>query len=108
MTTPDSPPAQIPAWMITTAPELHGYRVVSSFGVVTGIGVRVFDTLFAGSWANAFARTREEAFEQMALQAAARGANAIIAMRYDSLENTNGLSEVVAYGTAVMVEPAQG
>jgi uncharacterized protein YbjQ (UPF0145 family) len=98
----------VPAWMITTAAELHGYRVVSSFGVVTGIAVRRYDFVFKAPLEDVFARTREQAFAQMALQAAERGANAIIAMSYDSLENRNGLTEVVAYGTAVVVEPAQG
>ena len=106
MTTDDLP--AVPAWMITTASELHGYRVVSSFGVVTGIANRWAVYITQQGWNEATAKTREEAFEQMARQAAERGANAIIAMRYDSLENTNGLSEIVAYGTAVVVEPAQG
>lgn len=103
MTNPVPPP--VPAWMITTAPELHGFRVVSSFGVVMGLANRWAVYLTEKNWHEVTARTREEAFEQMALQAAARGANAIIAMRYDSIENTNGVSEVVAYGTAVVVEP---
>jgi uncharacterized protein YbjQ (UPF0145 family) len=94
--------------MVTTAPELHGYRVVSSFGVVTGIAIRYYDLVFKGTMEDLFAGTREQAFQQMARQAAARGANAITAMRYDSLENRNGITEVVAYGTAVVVEPAQG
>ncbi|HYF62166.1 MAG TPA: heavy metal-binding domain-containing protein [Herpetosiphonaceae bacterium] len=104
MTAPEPPPI-VPVWMITTAPELHGYRVVSSFGVVTGMANRWAAYITPQGWHEATAKTREEAFEQMALQAAARGANAIIAMRYDSMENTNGVSEVVAYGTAVVVEP---
>ena len=108
----------IPANLVTSANELPGYRVRRSLGVVRGITVRsrnVFGTigaslqsLFGGNislWTELCEHTREEAFELMARHAAELGANAIIAMRYDATEIAQGVAEVLAYGTAVVVEP---
>lgn len=103
---------------ITTAFELPGHRVVQSLGVVRGITVRsrsVIGTLGAslqslvGGNITLFTelceQARTEAFELMMQEAAAVGANAIIGMRYDANEIAEGITEVLAYGTAVIVEP---
>jgi uncharacterized protein YbjQ (UPF0145 family) len=103
--------------MVTTNIELNGYRVVQNLGVVRGITVRSrslpgniaggFQTLFGGKisiYVELCERTREEAFVQMLQNAADRGANAIICMRYDANEVMAGVNEVLAYGTAVVVE----
>jgi uncharacterized protein YbjQ (UPF0145 family) len=103
--------------MITTNIELNGYRIVKSLGVVRGITVRSrsllgnmaggFQTLFGGRisiYVDLCEATREEAFQHMSMHAANRGANAIINMRYDANEVMNGVTEVLAYGTAVQVE----
>lgn len=103
--------------MVTTNIELNGYRVVKSLGVVRGITVRSrsifgniaggFQTLFGGKisiYTELCEKTREEAFQQMMQHADERGATAIINMRYDANEVIGGVTEVLAYGTAVMVE----
>jgi uncharacterized protein YbjQ (UPF0145 family) len=103
--------------MITTSIELNGYRVVKNLGVVRGIIVRSrslfgniaggFQTLFGGKisiYTELCEKTREEAFQQMMQHAEERGANAIINMRYDANEVIGGVTEVLAYGTAVQVE----
>jgi uncharacterized protein YbjQ (UPF0145 family) len=103
--------------MITTNIELNGYRILKSLGVVRGITVRSrsllgnmaggFQTLFGGRisiYVDLCEATREEAFQHMSMHAANRGANAIINMRYDANEVMNGVTEVLAYGTAVQVE----
>ena len=108
----------LPDAMVTTALELQGYRVVRSIGVVRGITVRsrsIFGTLggalqtIVGGNISLFTelceKTRLEAFELMLQHAAEMGANAIIAMRYDATEVMDGVTEVLAYGTAVVVEP---
>jgi len=107
--------------MVTTALELHGYRIVRSIGVVRGITVRsrsIFGTLggalqtIVGGNISLFTelceKTRLEAFDLMVQHAAEMGANAIISMRYDATEVMDGVTEVLAYGTAVVVEPTQG
>jgi uncharacterized protein YbjQ (UPF0145 family) len=104
--------------MVTTAFQLEGFRVVRTLGVVRGITVRsrsIFGTLggalqtIVGGNISLFTelceKTRLEAFELMLEHAAAMGANAIIAMRYDATEVMDGVTEVLAYGTAVVVEP---
>jgi len=104
--------------MVTTAFELPGYRIVRNVGVVRGIVVRsrsVFGTLGAslhtliGGDITLFTelceKTREDAFTRMLQHAANEGANAIIAMRYDANDLMQGVTEVLAYGTAVIVEP---
>ena len=105
--------------MVTTANELHGHRVAVSLGVVRGITVRSrsvignigagIQSLFGGNisiYTELAEKAREEAFNLMVQHAASAGANAVIAMRYDANEITDGITEVLAYGSAVVVEPA--
>ena len=102
---------------ITTSNEVEGCRITRQLGVVRGITVRsrsVFGTIGAGIqtifggnitlYTELAERAREEAFELMRRHAMARGANAVIAMRYDATEMTPGVTEVLAYGTAVVIE----
>lgn len=104
--------------MVTTAFELPNYRVVQNLGVVRGIVVRsrnIFATLGAtlqtvvgGNitvWTKLCEQTREDAFEIMIQHASEVGANAVIGARYDTTELAAGVTEVLAYGTAVVVEP---
>jgi uncharacterized protein YbjQ (UPF0145 family) len=104
--------------MTTTAFTLDGYRIVKSFGVIRGITVRsrsVFGTIGAslqtivGGNITLFSElceeTRAEAFEMMINHAVERGANAVIGVRYDATEILQGVTEVLCYGTAVLVEP---
>jgi uncharacterized protein YbjQ (UPF0145 family) len=103
--------------MITTSTTLDGYQVTKNLGVVRGITVRSrsilgnvaggFQTLFGGRisiYVDLCEQTREEAFQHMMQHAFERGANAVINMRYDANEVMNGVTEVLAYGTAVVVE----
>ncbi len=104
--------------LITTALELPGYRIVKSLGVVRGLTVRSrsivgniaggIQSLFGGNitiYTNLCERTRSETYQLMCQHARQLGANAIIAMRYDATEVMAGLTEVLCYGTAVVVEP---
>jgi uncharacterized protein YbjQ (UPF0145 family) len=104
--------------MVTTAFELPGYRVRQNLGVVRGIVVRsrnlfvnigaVFNQLVGGNitaWTNLCEQARRDAFDIMIQHATELGANAIIGARYDATEVTGGVTEVLAYGTAVIVEP---
>jgi len=104
--------------MVTTAFELPNFRVVQNLGVVRGIVVRsrnVFATLGAtlqtivgGNitvWTKLCEQTREDAFDIMIQHATEVGANAVIGARYDTTELAQGVTEVLAYGTAVIVEP---
>jgi uncharacterized protein YbjQ (UPF0145 family) len=103
--------------LVTTALEIPGHRIVRTLGLVRGIVVRsrsVFgtfgaslQTLIGGDitlFTSLCERTREDAFTRMVLHADERGANAVIAMRYDANEVMSGVTEVLAYGTAVVVE----
>jgi len=103
--------------MVTTNIELSGHKIIKSLGVVRGITVRSrslfgniaggFQTLFGGRisiYQDLCERTREDAFQLMLKQASERGANAVINMRYDANEVMGGVTEVLAYGTAVVVE----
>lgn len=103
--------------MVTTNIELSGYKIVNNLGVVRGIIVRsrsIFgniagglQTLVGGKisiYAELCEKTREEAFQQMLQHAEERGANAILCMRYDANEVISGVTEVLAYGTAVLVK----
>ena len=105
------------ASMVTTALELPGYRVVRNVGVVRGIVVRsrsIFGTIGAGLQtivggnitllSQLCEKTRQDAFVMMMQHASERGANAIICARYDANELMQGVTEVLAYGTAVIVE----
>ena len=107
--------------MVTTAFELPGYRVRQNLGVVRGIVVRsrnlfvnigaFFNTVVGGNitaWTNLCESTRRDAFEIMVQHATELGANAIIGARYDATEVMQGATEVLAYGTAVVVEPLEG
>ena len=106
----------IDASLISTNVDLAGYKVVKNLGVVRGITVRSrsvlgnmaggIQTLFGGRisiYVELCEKAREEAFLQMMQHAAERGANAIVAMRYDANEVMNGVTEVLCYGTAVQV-----
>lgn len=104
--------------MVTTALEIPGYKITRNFGVVRGIIVRsrsIFGSLGAGLQtilggnitilSDLCERTRQDAFVMMMQHAADHGANAVIAARYDANEIMRGVTEVLAYGTAVSVEP---
>jgi uncharacterized protein YbjQ (UPF0145 family) len=106
--------------MVTTAFELPGFRIVRNLGVVRGITVRsrsVFGTIggslqtLVGGYITLFTqlceKARGEAFEIMIQHASEIGANAIIGARYDANEVMGGVTEVLAYGTAVVVEPIE-
>lgn len=103
---------------ITTAFELPGYRIEKNLGIVRGIVVRSrsvvgsfaasIQTIFGGNitiWSELCEQAREEAFQIMIKHAQNQGANAIIGMRYDATEIGQGVTEVLAYGTAVIVHP---
>ena len=105
--------------MVTTAFELPNYRIVQNLGVVRGIVVRsrnVFATIGAtlqmvvgGNitlWTTLCEQTRNDAFDIMIQHATEVGANAVIGARYDTTELAQGVTEVLAYGTAVIVEPS--
>jgi len=104
---------------ITTSFELPGYKVTGTLGLVRGIVVRSrsvvgnigasFQTLFGGNitiLTDLCERARLDAYNQMAEHAAALGANAIVAVRYDATELMPGVTEVICYGTAVVVANA--
>ena len=104
--------------MVTTALELPGLRVVRNLGIVRGITVRSrsvvgnflggLQTIFGGNitiYTQLCEQARMETYRDMLLHARQLGANAIIAVRYDATELMAGLTEVLCYGTAVVVEP---
>jgi uncharacterized protein YbjQ (UPF0145 family) len=104
--------------MVTTQFELDGYRVVRTLGVVRGIVVRsrsIFGTIGASLQTvlggnitlltNLCEKTRSDAFELMLQHAAELGGNAVVGARYDATEIMQGVTEVLAYGTALLVEP---
>jgi uncharacterized protein YbjQ (UPF0145 family) len=104
--------------MTTTTFALDGFRVKKNLGVVRGITVRsrsIFgtigaslQTLLGGNislFTNLCEKTRAEAFDMMVLHAEQLGANAVVGIRYDANEVMQGVTEVLCYGTAVMVEP---
>src|SRR6058998_858518 len=103
--------------MVTTAMELPGHRIVRNFGVVRGIIVRsrsvignlgaALQTIIGGNitiLTNLCEKTREDSFELLLQHAGQHGANAVVGMRYDATEVMQGVTEVLAYGTAVQVE----
>lgn len=107
--------------MVTTALELPGYRIVKNVGVVRGLTVRsrsivgnffgMLQSLFGGNitiYTALCERARSDAYKLMCQHAAKMGANAIITVRYDATEVMQGLTEVICYGTAVVVEEVQG
>jgi uncharacterized protein YbjQ (UPF0145 family) len=104
---------------VTTAFELPGYRIVNSLGIVRGIIVRSrslignigagIQSLFGGNitlYTTLCERARDDAFNQMLDHSRQLGANGIIGVRYDATEIAAGITEVLCYGTAVVVEPA--
>ena len=105
--------------LITTSNELEGYKIVKHLGLVRGVTVRSrsvlgniaggFQSLFGGQlsiYVELCENAREEAYQLLIQHAQVMGANAIIAMRYDANEIMQGVTEVLAYGTAVIVEMA--
>ena len=94
--------------LTTTAFTLDGYHITHTLGVVRGITVRsrnIFGTIGGSLQTSELCeRAREEAFEMMVEHAEAAGANAIIGVRYDATELMQGVTEVLCYGTAVVVE----
>jgi uncharacterized protein YbjQ (UPF0145 family) len=106
--------------MVTTAFDLEGFHVVRNLGIVRGIVVRSrsvigtigasLQTLVGGNitlLTNLCEKTRTDAFDLMVQHASELGANAIIGARYDATEVMQGVTEVLAYGTAVVVEQAK-
>ena len=106
---------------VTTGFELNGYRVARNFGVVRGIIVRsrsvvgnigaAFQQIVGGNisiYTELCEHARNDAYELMIQHAQQVGANAIIGVRYDATEIAQGVTEVLCYGTAVYVVPAQG
>ena len=104
--------------IVATSNEIAGYRIVRHLGLVRGITVRSrsvvgnfvggVQAIFGGK-VNAYVHlaetARQEAFDHMCEHATQGGANAVICMRYDANEIMDGITEVLAYGTAVWVEP---
>jgi len=106
--------------MVTTQFELDGFRVVRTLGVVRGIVVRsrsIFGTIGASLQTilggnitlltQLCEKTRSEAFDLMLQHSAELGGNAVVGARYDATEVMQGVTEVLAYGTAVVVEPTR-
>jgi uncharacterized protein YbjQ (UPF0145 family) len=104
---------------ITTALDLPGYKITGTLGLVRGIVVRSrsaignfgasIQSLFGGNitiYTNLCEQARSEAYDQMAEHAASLGANGIVAVRYDATELMPGITEVLCYGTAVVVQNA--
>ena len=104
---------------VTSAFELPGYKVAGTLGIVRGIVVRSrsvvgnigasFQTLFGGNitiLTDLCERARLDAYTQMCEHAAAIGANGVIGLRYDATEVMQGVTEVLCYGTAVVVQSA--
>jgi len=105
---------------VTTAPELPGRRIVRNLGIVRGIVVRsrsllgnlgaAFQTLVGGNitiLTELCEKTRQDAFALMLDYAAELGADAVVAFRYDATEVMDGVTEVLAYGSAVCTEPLE-
>ncbi len=117
MSTYPPPQSTIDPALVTTALEIPGYRIVRNLGIVRGIVVRsrnVFATIGAGLqtlvggditlFTSLCEKTRQDSYAMLTLHAQQMGANAIISFRYDTTEVMKGVSEVLAYGTAVYVE----
>jgi uncharacterized protein YbjQ (UPF0145 family) len=107
----------VDAKMVTTALDLPGHDIISNVGVVRGIVVRsrsIFGSFAAGlqtivggnitMYTEMCEQARKDAFKLMVSQAQSHGANAIVAVRYDATEVMNGVTEVLCYGTAVVVK----
>ena len=115
------PRFSVSAQMVTTAFELPGFRVRQNLGIVRGIVVRsrnlfinigaIFNQMVGGNitaWTSLCEQARREAFDIMVQHATELGANAIIGARYDATEIATGVTEVLSYGTAVVVDPLEG
>ncbi|KRA34929.1 hypothetical protein ASD68_00180 [Rhodanobacter sp. Root627] len=107
----------VPHHQISTTNDIPGYRIVRSLGIVRGITVRsrsvvgnigaALQTIVGGNisiYTELCEKAREEAYELMLQHAAAMGANGVVGMRYDANDVGQGVTEVLAYGTAVQVE----
>jgi uncharacterized protein YbjQ (UPF0145 family) len=107
--------------IVTTGNEVAGYSIVSYLGIVRGIVVRspnIAQGFLGGlkqiiggnieSYAQVCETARQEAYTRMVQHARERGADAVIAMRYDATEFASGVTEVLAYGTAVKLAPSAG
>ncbi|SET76738.1 YbjQ family protein [Stenotrophomonas indicatrix] len=116
--TPTTSAARLDDSMVTTAFELPGYRIARNLGVVRGITVRSrsivgnflggIQTIFGGNitiYTELCEQAREETYRDMVKHARQLGANAVIGVRYDATDVMTGLTEVLCYGTAVVVEP---
>ena len=117
MSTYQAPLSSLDPALVTSAFELPEHRIVRNLGIVRGIVVRsrnIFATVGAGLqtlvggditlFTELCEKTRQDSYAMMTLHAAQLGANAVIAMRYDATEVMKGVTEVLAYGTAVVVE----
>lgn len=104
--------------LVTTTNDLTGHRIVRHLGMVRGVTVRsrnvVSDAIGGvqsmiggrvGAYVKLAEAARQEAYDELVAHAREMGANAILAMRYDANEIMPGVTEVLAYGTAVVVEP---
>lgn len=104
--------------LVATTNDLPGYRIVAHVGMVRGVTVRsrsivgnvggAIQSIFGGNlsiYTKLAETARQEAYDLLVANAREAGANAIIAMRYDATEIMDGITEVLAYGTAVRVEP---
>ncbi len=104
--------------LVVTTNDLPGYRVVRNLGMVKGLTVRsrsvvgnlgaAIQIFFGGNitvYTKLAEQTRQEAFDLLVKNAQSMGANAVLAMRYDANEIAAAVTEVLAYGTAVVVEP---
>jgi uncharacterized protein YbjQ (UPF0145 family) len=111
--------ASVSTAMVTTTLDLPGQKIVRNLGVVRGIVVRsrsivgnigaALQSLVGGNitlYTELCEKARDDAFKLMLQHAAEHGANAVIGMRYDANEVADGITEVLAYGTAVVVQPA--
>jgi uncharacterized protein YbjQ (UPF0145 family) len=109
--------ANISTAMVTTGLDLPGYRIARNLGVVRGIVVRsrsivgnigaALQSLVGGNitlYTELCEKAREDAFQLMLQHAVEHGANAVVGMRYDANEVADGITEVLAYGTAVVVD----
>ena len=105
--------------LIVTTNDVPGYRVVKTLGLVRGITVRSRNVISdaigglqsmlggrVGAYVKLAEAARQEAYDELVAHAREMGANAILAMRYDANEIMPGITEVLAYGTAAVVEPA--
>lgn len=105
--------------IVATTNDLTGYRIVRHIGMVRGVTVRSRNVISdaiggvqsmiggrVGAYVKLAEAARQEAYDELVVHARDMGANAILAMRYDANEIMPGVTEVLAYGTAVVVEPA--